>query len=84
MRQDPAAWSRCLARDGAVLGQAAGWIISARLRPGAMWWWRRGRSGVAAGYPAVLANGSVGPLVAIGLAITKKGSKVLPVEVRPS
>jgi hypothetical protein len=31
-----------------------------------------------------LANGSVGPLVAIGLAITKKGSKVLPDDVRPS
>jgi hypothetical protein len=43
-----------------------------------------GHSGVAAGYPAVFANGSVRPLVAIGCAITKKGSKVLPVEVRPS
>ncbi len=36
------------------------------------------------GYRALLANGSVSPLIAIGLAITQNGSKVLPLLVRPS
>lgn len=43
-----------------------------------------GRVEVAAGQLAAFANGSVRPLVAIGCAITKKGSKVLPDDVRPS
>jgi hypothetical protein len=34
--------------------------------------------------PAVFANGSVLPFVAIGWAMTKNGSKVLPEAVRPS
>jgi|HubBroStandDraft_6_1064221.scaffolds.fasta_scaffold27003_4 hypothetical protein len=67
------------------IGAPANVIFSRQGRcPGAAWWRRRGAVEFAAGYPAVFANGSVGPLVAIGFAITKKGSKVLPVEVRPS
>ena len=64
----PEAWQRV---HSLVLAVSAVWEC-----PGAAWWRRRGWVEFAAGHPEVLANGSVRPLVSIGRAITKMGSKV--------